>query len=53
MIVQVVLQMLHCIGGRQVLARNCNPNYHEIKDRNGKREVEILKCVVRFLVLDE
>ena len=26
-----------------------NPNYHEIKDKNRKREVDVLKCVVRFV----
>ena len=26
-----------------------NPNYYEIKEKNSKREVEVLKCVVRFV----
>ena len=26
-----------------------DPNYYEIKTKNAKREVEILKCVVRFV----
>ena len=26
-----------------------NPNYYEIKEKNVKREVDVLKCVVRFV----
>ena len=28
---------------------NTDPKYHEIKERNEKREIEVLKCVVQFV----
>ena len=29
--------------------KRTNPKYHEIKEKNNKREIEILKCVVKFV----
>ena len=26
-----------------------NPNYHEIKEKNKRKAIEVLKCVVRFV----
>ena len=26
-----------------------NPNYQDIMERNNKREIDVLKCVVRFV----
>ena len=33
----------------QVDPKKTNPDYHEIKEKNRKREINILKCVVRFV----
>ena len=33
----------------QANPKKTNPDYHEIKEKNRKREIDILKCVVRFV----
>ena len=33
----------------QANPKKTNPNYHEIKENNRKREIDVLKCVVRFV----
>ena len=29
--------------------KKTNPKYHKIKEKNSKREIEVLKCVVKFV----